>query len=149
MAVIHGEAHAGHLFSPSSASVASATNVRVFQPKSPNSGGIFSGTLSCQHAVPVEQHKSGVLLPGLPAYCKVVEVSPGDGLQNESLLISEVVKGELINRLASAGLSVVGATSFVSTLSAPQVYLPTSPTTQHLPHTQAILCASWQMHGRS
>ena len=134
MASIHGEVH-GNLFSPPFTSLAAARTIRICQPRSPNSRGFHSGTLPCRQAVPVEWREAGVLLPGLPSYCKVVEVGPRDGLQNESVFISAEVKGELINRLALAGLPVVEATSFVSILSVPQVRFASSRRTQHPPHS--------------
>jgi hydroxymethylglutaryl-CoA lyase len=50
----------------------------------------------------------------LPARVTVVEVGPRDGLQNEPQTVPTVVKIELIDRLARAGLPVVEAGSFVS-----------------------------------
>jgi hydroxymethylglutaryl-CoA lyase len=55
------------------------------------------------------------------AYVKIVEVSPRDGLQNISNIVSTAVKIELIERLADAGLSTVEATSFVSPKWIPQL----------------------------
>ena len=52
---------------------------------------------------------------------KIVEVGPRDGLQNEKNTVPTPVKIELINRLATSGLSVVEATSFVSPKWVPQV----------------------------
>jgi len=50
-----------------------------------------------------------------------VEVGPRDGLQNEKNIVPTAVKIELIHRLASSGLSVIEATSFVSPKWVPQV----------------------------
>lgn len=58
---------------------------------------------------------------GVPRYVKIVEVGPRDGLQNEKNVVPTSVKVELINRLVSAGLPVVEATSFVSPKWVPQV----------------------------
>jgi hydroxymethylglutaryl-CoA lyase len=52
---------------------------------------------------------------------KLVEVGPRDGLQNEKKLISSQLKAKLINNLASTGLKVVEATSFVSPKWVPQM----------------------------
>lgn len=52
---------------------------------------------------------------------KIVEVGPRDGLQNEKNTVPTPVKIELIKRLATSGLSVVEATSFVSPKWVPQV----------------------------
>ena len=57
----------------------------------------------------------------LPRYVKMVEVGPRDGLQNEASTVPTVVKIELINRLAEAGLPVIEATSFVSPQWVPQM----------------------------
>jgi hypothetical protein len=52
-----------------------------------------------------------------------VEVGPRDGLQNEKDTVPTPVKIELIRRLATSGLPVVEATSFVSPKWVPQVKL--------------------------
>jgi hydroxymethylglutaryl-CoA lyase len=57
----------------------------------------------------------------LPEYVKIVEVGPRDGLQNEKDIVPTPVKVELIRRLATSGLPVVEATSFVSPKWVPQV----------------------------
>jgi hydroxymethylglutaryl-CoA lyase len=57
----------------------------------------------------------------LPAQVRIVEVSPRDGLQNESMPVPTAVKIELIDRLAACGLPVVEATSFVSPRWVPQL----------------------------
>jgi hydroxymethylglutaryl-CoA lyase len=53
-------------------------------------------------------------MKGMPEFVKIVEVGPRDGLQNEKNVVPTDVKIELIRRLASTGLSVIEATSFVS-----------------------------------
>lgn len=58
---------------------------------------------------------------GMPNFVKIVEVGPRDGLQNEKSTIPTIVKIELIQKLASAGLSVIEATSFVSPKWVPQL----------------------------
>ncbi|KVI07984.1 Aldolase-type TIM barrel [Cynara cardunculus var. scolymus] len=58
---------------------------------------------------------------GIPKYVKIVEVGARDGLQNEKNVVPTSVKVELIQRLLSAGLSVVEATSFVSPKWVPQL----------------------------
>ena len=60
-------------------------------------------------------------LNGIPSFVKIVEVGPRDGLQNEKNIVPTAVKIELIHRLASSGLSVIEATSFVSPKWVPQV----------------------------
>ncbi|HZS79597.1 MAG TPA: hydroxymethylglutaryl-CoA lyase [Ktedonobacteraceae bacterium] len=60
-------------------------------------------------------------LPPLPAYVRVVEVGPRDGLQNEKALIPTEQKIRFIELLAEAGLPVVEATSFVSPRAIPQL----------------------------
>jgi isopropylmalate/homocitrate/citramalate synthase len=56
-----------------------------------------------------------------PHHVKIVEVSPRDGLQNETQIIPTEVKIEFINRLSDTGLSVIEATSFVSPKWIPQL----------------------------
>lgn len=58
---------------------------------------------------------------GLPKHVKIVEVSPRDGLQNESHIIPTQVKVDFINQLSETGLSVIEATSFVSPKWIPQL----------------------------
>ncbi|KAK7320472.1 hypothetical protein VNO77_29972 [Canavalia gladiata] len=60
-------------------------------------------------------------LNGIPRFVKIVEVGPRDGLQNEKNTVPTAVKIELIHRLASSGLSVIEATSFVSPKWVPQL----------------------------
>jgi len=57
----------------------------------------------------------------LPRKVKMVEVSPRDGLQNESKPIPTKIKIEFINRLSDTGLPVIEATSFVSSEWVPQL----------------------------
>ncbi len=52
---------------------------------------------------------------------KIVEVSPRDGLQNETKIIPTPVKIEFINQLSATGLSVIETTSFVSPKWIPQL----------------------------
>lgn len=73
------------------------------------------------------QHNQGRIWAGskvlrdLPEYVKIVEVGPRDGLQNEKDIVPTPVKVELIRRLATSGLPVVEATSFVSPKWVPQL----------------------------
>ncbi|XP_027933292.1 hydroxymethylglutaryl-CoA lyase, mitochondrial-like isoform X2 [Vigna unguiculata] len=60
-------------------------------------------------------------MKGIPKFVKIVEVGPRDGLQNEKNIVPTDVKIELIHRLASSGLSVIEATSFVSPKWVPQL----------------------------
>jgi len=55
-----------------------------------------------------------------PDVC-IVEVSPRDGLQNESAIIPTSAKIELIDRLSRTGLARIEATSFVSPKWVPQL----------------------------
>ncbi|WOL17121.1 hypothetical protein Cni_G25910 [Canna indica] len=64
---------------------------------------------------------AGKFLKDAPKFVKIVEVGPRDGLQNEKLVIPTAVKVELIEKLASSGLSVIEATSFVSPKWVPQL----------------------------
>ncbi|MCD9030166.1 hydroxymethylglutaryl-CoA lyase [Luteimonas sp. Y-2-2-4F] len=52
---------------------------------------------------------------------RIVEVSPRDGLQNESVIVPSAVKIELIDRLSRTGLRTIEATSFVSPKWVPQL----------------------------
>jgi isopropylmalate/homocitrate/citramalate synthase len=56
-----------------------------------------------------------------PHHVKIVEVSPRDGLQNESQILSAQVKIQLIDQLSQTGLSVIEPTSFVSPKWIPQL----------------------------
>jgi len=56
-----------------------------------------------------------------PARVRIVEVGPRDGLQNEAQPIDTVIKVELVDRLAAAGLREIEATSFVSPRWVPQM----------------------------
>ena len=60
-------------------------------------------------------------MTALPVQVRIVEVSPRDGLQNESTQVPTAVKIELIDRLAACGLPVIEATSFVSPKWVPQL----------------------------
>lgn len=59
--------------------------------------------------------------PSLPARVTIWEVGPRDGLQNESCVIDTQTKVEFIDRLSSAGLGIVEATSFVRPDRVPQL----------------------------
>jgi isopropylmalate/homocitrate/citramalate synthase len=54
-------------------------------------------------------------------FVSIVEVSPRDGLQNESRTLSVALRAELIDRLASCGAPVIEAGSFVSEKWVPQM----------------------------
>ncbi|CAN8246979.1 unnamed protein product [Cochlearia groenlandica] len=75
-------------------------------------------TLSNENGIP---HSSDKIFRGVPKFVKIVEVGPRDGLQNEKNIVPTSVKVELIQRLVSAGLPVVEATSFVSPKWVPQL----------------------------
>lgn len=57
----------------------------------------------------------------LPKKVRIVEVGPRDGLQNEKQSIPTATKVELIDRLATCGLSAIEATAFVSPKWVPQM----------------------------
>jgi len=59
--------------------------------------------------------------PGLPAQVTIYEVGARDGLQNEKAVIPVGVKAEFVQRLLTAGLPVVEATSFVHPKWVPQL----------------------------
>ena len=52
---------------------------------------------------------------------RVVEVAPRDGLQNEGTSVPTSIKAELIDRLSTAGITQIEATSFVSPKWVPQL----------------------------
>ncbi len=52
---------------------------------------------------------------------RVVEVAPRDGLQNEEISVPTSIKVELIDRLSTAGIAHIEATSFVSPKWVPQL----------------------------
>jgi hydroxymethylglutaryl-CoA lyase len=56
-----------------------------------------------------------------PSHVRIYEVGPRDGLQNEAVAITTEVKLDYIERLVSAGLREVEATSFVSPRAVPQL----------------------------
>lgn len=56
-----------------------------------------------------------------PKKVKIVEVSPRDGLQNETQIIPTPIKIDFINRLSETGLTVIEATSFVAPQWIPQL----------------------------
>jgi len=57
----------------------------------------------------------------LPRTVTIVEVGPRDGLQNEPGVVPTHVKVEFIDRLATSGLTVIEATSFVHPKWVPQL----------------------------
>jgi hydroxymethylglutaryl-CoA lyase len=59
--------------------------------------------------------------PALPPRVTVYEVGPRDGLQNEKAVVPLETKAGLVQRLLSAGLPVVEATSFVHPRWVPQL----------------------------
>ncbi len=61
------------------------------------------------------------LMKRLPTSVQIIEVGPRDGLQNERQSIPTDVKVEFIERLQSAGLKHIEATSFVSPKWVPQM----------------------------
>ncbi len=61
------------------------------------------------------------MLPELSGAVSVYEVSPRDGLQIESKVLSVEEKKELVVALASAGLAQIEVTSFVSPRWVPQL----------------------------
>lgn len=58
---------------------------------------------------------------GLPKRVELVEVSPRDGLQNETQTVPTPIKIEFINQLADTGLRVIEVTGFVSPKWIPQL----------------------------
>jgi hydroxymethylglutaryl-CoA lyase len=60
-------------------------------------------------------------LDGLPGRVTIYEVGPRDGLQNEQAMVPVATKAEFVQRLLTAGLPVVEATSFVHPKWVPQL----------------------------
>uniref|UniRef100_A0AAV2JKD9 hydroxymethylglutaryl-CoA lyase n=1 Tax=Knipowitschia caucasica TaxID=637954 RepID=A0AAV2JKD9_KNICA len=58
---------------------------------------------------------------GFPEHVKIVEVGPRDGLQNEKEIVPTEIKIKFIDMLSETGLSVIEATSFVSSKWVPQM----------------------------
>ena len=56
-----------------------------------------------------------------PDHVRIVDVSPRDGLQNESMTVPTAVKQTLIDDLIAAGVKKLEATSFVSPKWVPQM----------------------------
>ncbi|MEO1851368.1 MAG: hydroxymethylglutaryl-CoA lyase, partial [Psychrobacter sp.] len=56
-----------------------------------------------------------------PSHVTIVDVSPRDGLQNESMTVPTEVKQALINDLIDAGIKKLEVTSFVSPKWVPQM----------------------------
>ncbi|KAL1323891.1 hypothetical protein AAHE18_13G049100 [Arachis hypogaea] len=105
---------------------------RTFSQKTMTKGrnsmkfGMIDDSLSDFHSSPRGNskdipHSTHKFLSSIPSYVKIVEVGPRDGLQNEKNTVPTAVKIELIHRLASCGLSVIEATSFVSPKWVPQL----------------------------
>ncbi|KAJ8013738.1 hypothetical protein DPEC_G00032910 [Dallia pectoralis] len=67
------------------------------------------------------QEEKHALTHEYPEYVKIVEVGPRDGLQNEKEIVPTGVKIHLIDMLSETGLSVIEATSFVSSKCIPQM----------------------------
>lgn len=57
----------------------------------------------------------------LPQQLTIIEVSPRDGLQNETLFVPTPIKLEFIQRLTECGLKIIESTSFVSPKWVPQM----------------------------
>lgn len=85
----------------------------------PNSTCYNSTPQTAHHAVQ-SYHLCQPLLP-LKQYVKIVEVGPRDGLQNEPVTIPTETKIQFIDKLATTGLPVIEATSFVSPKWVPQL----------------------------
>ncbi|XP_056148221.1 3-hydroxy-3-methylglutaryl-CoA lyase, cytoplasmic [Lampris incognitus] len=67
------------------------------------------------------QEEKSIAAHGYPEFVKIVEVGPRDGLQNEKEIVPTGVKIQLIDMLSETGLSVIEATSFVSSKWVPQM----------------------------
>jgi hydroxymethylglutaryl-CoA lyase len=74
----------------------------------------------------------------LPHHVTLVEVGPRDGLQNEATFLPTDTKISFIDQLSETGLSVIEATSFVSSKSIPQLadHETVLKTIKKFPHVQ-------------
>ncbi|CAI0541969.1 unnamed protein product [Linum tenue] len=90
--------------------------------------------------------RANKFLKDIPAFVKIVEVGPRDGLQNEKTIVPTDIKIELIRRLVASGLPVVEATSFVSPKWVPQVSFSTTVqlTSSWLPIESSDGCVNFQ-----
>jgi hydroxymethylglutaryl-CoA lyase len=66
------------------------------------------------HAISLSRQPVTGQMIALPKQITIVEVSPRDGLQNESVMVPTPVKIEFIQRLADSGLKIIESASFVS-----------------------------------
>src|SRR5438093_3135275 len=57
----------------------------------------------------------------MAAAVTICDVGPRDGLQNEAVTLEPAVRGDLVNRLAGAGLPKIEAVSFVNPERVPQM----------------------------
>lgn len=69
----------------------------------------------------VAPNAAPAVLKGLPASIRVYEVSPRDGLQNETTVLSTEQKAGLVQHLIDAGLTDIEVTSFVRPRWIPQL----------------------------
>jgi hypothetical protein len=69
----------------------------------------------------LDLYSLAMLLPAEPDAVRLVEVGPRDGLQNITQVVPTDLKVELIQRLASTGLTTIETTSFVSPKWIPQL----------------------------
>lgn len=76
-----------------------------------------------QHLLPLrsQQKHNHMLNKKYPAFVRIVEVSPRDGLQNINQPVSAEVKAELINQLSMSGINHIEVGSFVSPKWVPQM----------------------------
>ena len=75
----------------------------------------------------------------LPQSIKIVEVSPRDGLQNESQVIAVNDKVQLINDLRTAGVKHIEVTGFVSPKWVPQLADAQEVASQLAPDEDVVL----------
>ncbi|XP_059838073.1 3-hydroxy-3-methylglutaryl-CoA lyase, cytoplasmic isoform X2 [Hypanus sabinus] len=85
------------------------------------SAGLDLDWISAGHVLSHGRQFQNSAEPTLPEFVKIVEVGPRDGLQNEKVIVPTEVKIKLIDLLSETGLSVVEATSFVSSKWVPQM----------------------------
>lgn len=77
-----------------------------------------------------------------PDHVSIVDVSPRDGLQNESMTVPTTVKQALITDLINAGIKKLEATSFVSPKWVPQMSDNSALLEALAPSRQSDICYS-------
>ena len=104
---------------PAAGAAGAAAAASASAPPPPPAAPFYRGGARARQSV-APSHVSGAD-DRWPAYVKIVEVGPRDGLQNEARAVPTATKVALIDRLSGAGLHFIEATSFVSRRWVPQM----------------------------